>query len=93
MAFITKLGQVTAYYDANGHYARVSPVDTGVFAYNGGTGQLDPIPTSDQYTGLDTGVFKRCPGGATQPIAGSNPFLDDGALIGECKPTDVPPGP
>ena len=80
LAFISKFGQATAYYDANGHYARVEPADTGLFAYNGGTQQLDPIPASAQYTGLETGIFTRCPGGATQPIAGSNPFLDDGAL-------------
>jgi phospholipid/cholesterol/gamma-HCH transport system substrate-binding protein len=93
LAFIGKFGQATAYYDANGHYARVEPADTGLFAYNNGTQQLDPIPTSAQYTGIDTGVFTRCPGGATQPITGSNPFLDNGALIGKCNPADVPPGP
>jgi phospholipid/cholesterol/gamma-HCH transport system substrate-binding protein len=92
-AFLTKLGQVTAYYDANGNFARVSPVDTGVFKYNHSTGELDPIPPPSQYSGLETGIFTRCPGGATQPIAGSNPFLDDGALVGECAPNDVPPGP
>ena len=91
--FLTKIGQATSYYDANGHYVRVSPADTGVFAYNSGTQQLDPIPPSAQYTGLETGVYTRCPGGGTQPIAGSNPFLDDGALIGACNPSDVPPGP
>jgi phospholipid/cholesterol/gamma-HCH transport system substrate-binding protein len=93
VAFISKFGQATATYDANGHYARVAPDDTGLFAYNSGTQQLDPIPVSAQYTGLETGIYTRCPGGATQPIAGSNPFLDDGALTGECAPSDVPPGP
>ena len=93
VAFITKIGQATSYYDGNGHYVRVSPADTGTFAYNAGTQQLDPIPPSTQYAGLQTGVYKRCPGGATQPIAGSNPFLDDGSLIGECNPSSVPPGP
>jgi phospholipid/cholesterol/gamma-HCH transport system substrate-binding protein len=93
MAFVGKFGQATAYYDADGHYARVEPADTGFFAYNAGTQQLDPIPESAQYTGIDTGVFTRCPGGATQPVLGSNPFLDDGALAGKCSPADVPPGP
>jgi phospholipid/cholesterol/gamma-HCH transport system substrate-binding protein len=93
VAFISRFGQATATYDANGHYARVAPDDTGLFAYNSGTQQLDPIPASAQYTGLETGIFTRCPGGATQPILGSNPFLDDGALTGKCDPTDVPPGP
>ena len=92
-AFISKIDQATAYYDANGHYARVDPADTGVFAYNSGTQVLSPQPTSAQYSGLDFGIFTRCPGGATQPISGSNPFLDGGALSGECDPSDVPPGP
>jgi phospholipid/cholesterol/gamma-HCH transport system substrate-binding protein len=92
-AFVTKIAQATSYYDADGHYVRVSPADTGVFAYNAGTQVLNPIPPSAQYTNLETGVYTRCPGGATQPISGSNPFLDDGSLIGQCDPNDVPPGP
>lgn len=92
-AFIARYGQATANYDANGHYARVLPVTTGLFDYNGGTQQLDPVPVGQQYDNLDTGTFTRCPGGAIQPLAGSNPFLDDGALTGECTPSDVPPGP
>jgi phospholipid/cholesterol/gamma-HCH transport system substrate-binding protein len=93
IAFITKIGQATSFYDANGNYVRVSPADTGVFAYNAATQRLNPIPPSDQYAGLQTGIYTRCPGGATQAIPGSNPFLDDGALIGQCDPNDVPPGP
>ena len=93
VAFLTKISQAASYYDANGHYVRVSPADTGVFAYNSGTQQLNPIAPAAQYTNVQTGIFKRCPGGATQPISGSNPFLDDGSLIGECNPGDVPPGP
>jgi phospholipid/cholesterol/gamma-HCH transport system substrate-binding protein len=92
-AFLTKFGEASAYYDANGHYFRVQPGDTGFFGYNATSGQLDPIAASQQYQGLDVGTFTRCPGGATQPIAGSNPFLDDGALLGKCDPSDVPPGP
>ena len=41
-----------------------------------------------------------CPGGATQPIPGSNPFTDDGNLLAggqspnpKCDVSDVPPGP
>jgi phospholipid/cholesterol/gamma-HCH transport system substrate-binding protein len=92
-AFVSKLDQATAYYDANGHYARADPADTGVFSYNSATHVLSPQSTSQQFSGLETGIFTRCPGGATQALPGSNPFLDDGALIGECDPSDVPPGP
>ncbi len=87
----TKLGQVTAFYDANGHYARVQPANINVFENVAGT--LDPIPPSQQFDDLEFGVFTRCPGGSTQPIGGSNPFDDNGNLAGACDPSDVPPGP
>ncbi len=45
MSFIAKLGQVTSYYDANGHYARVLPAAANLFRNNPG-GDLTPIPTS-----------------------------------------------
>ncbi len=46
-------------------------------------------------------MFRRCPGGETQPaVDGSSPFLDGGALISpippftnDCRTVDVPPGP
>ncbi len=40
-------------------------------------------------------LLRRCPGGGAPPAAdGSNPFLDGGALgIGDCNPSDLPPGP
>jgi phospholipid/cholesterol/gamma-HCH transport system substrate-binding protein len=94
MAFVTKIAQATAYYDGNGHYARVSLPATGLFSYDSGSGRLTPQPAGDRYDGLD---FARslapCPGGATQPAPdGSSPFLDDGNLDGRCDPADVPPG-
>jgi phospholipid/cholesterol/gamma-HCH transport system substrate-binding protein len=95
-AWLTKFGESAAYYDANGHYLRAQPAGANLFRYNQGTGVLDPIPASQQYAdyaSLGQGPFTRCPGGSTQPIAGSNPFLDDGTLVGECDPLDVPPGP
>ena len=96
-------GTTSGYYDANGHYARASSADANVFHYcaNGSDplctptyalNQLAPIPPAaqfDPFTPFTT--FTRCPGGATQPIPGSNPFLD--GLTGECDPSDVPPGP
>jgi phospholipid/cholesterol/gamma-HCH transport system substrate-binding protein len=89
----TALGQVTAYYDANGHFARVHPANTNLFEVNPVTRILDPIPPSEQFDDLDFGIFTRCPGGATQPITGSNPFTDNNNLAGLCDVGDVPPGP
>jgi phospholipid/cholesterol/gamma-HCH transport system substrate-binding protein len=101
LGWITKFGQVTAYYDANGHYARVQPAGANVFSYDSGTSELNPIYDEsekqyDFYTSTlgATGLFLRCPGAATQAIAGSNPFLDDGNLgSDDCNPAAVPIGP
>jgi phospholipid/cholesterol/gamma-HCH transport system substrate-binding protein len=115
MGFISKFAEVTSFYDANGHYARVSTSQANIFHYcaagdtnshcasAGGpyaTGELAPIPPSEQFNDLSFGLFTRCPGGATQPIPGSNPFTDDGNLLTggqppnpKCATSDVPPGP
>lgn len=102
---VSQLNRVTAFYDADGHYARVSPAGLGIFSYNAGTGNLDAAPSSDQFTNFgagNLGVFRRCPGGSTQPIAGSNPFSSPpftaqptGAppTPADCLATDVLPGP
>ena len=96
-----------SYYDANGHYARVSTAEANLFHYctAGDTNPLsgaaavhdrplEPIPPSQQFNDLQFGTFTRCPGGATQPISGSNPFLTTAATSnGKCDPSDVPPGP
>jgi phospholipid/cholesterol/gamma-HCH transport system substrate-binding protein len=94
MAFVTKFGQATAYYDANGHYARVTLPATGLFNYDAATGMLDPQPASQRFDQLDfEPSLTPCPGAATQPAPdGSSPFLDDGRLAGKCDPADTPPG-
>jgi phospholipid/cholesterol/gamma-HCH transport system substrate-binding protein len=93
LAWLAHFGEVTGYYDANGHYARVSPAASNVFSYDTGTGALEPIPPSDQFLDIDFGIMTRCPGGSTQPAAdGSTPFLDGGNLTGQCDPADVAPG-
>ena len=47
--------------------------------------------TVNNYGGFDYITNKTpCPGGSTQPIAGSNPFLDNGNLVGKCDPSQVP---
>jgi phospholipid/cholesterol/gamma-HCH transport system substrate-binding protein len=84
-----KLGAATANYDASGPYARVRPTATGLYQQNGSN--IEPATTAT-YSGLDfISGLQRCPGGTTQPIAGSNPFLDDGKLTGKCDPSQVPP--
>jgi phospholipid/cholesterol/gamma-HCH transport system substrate-binding protein len=97
MAAIAKLGQVTAFYDGNGHYARALPAGLGSFAYNPGTEELEPIfddPSAQTafYTStagaFDPAGFERCPGAGSQvPADGSAPFLDD--VGGQCDPADV----
>ena len=91
-----KLGQVTGFYDANGHYARVSFSNLNIFNYS--AGELEPIPPSQQYetlAGAET-VKRRCPGAGTQPAAdGSNPFVEppftgSGATSSQCNPADAP---
>ncbi len=95
-----KLGQITAYYDGNGHYARTQ-INLNLFRRNSGNGVLEPIPPSEQasiYAESAT-VRRPCPGGATQPAPdGSNPFTDPpfaGSSVSpsECDPADAPPGP
>jgi phospholipid/cholesterol/gamma-HCH transport system substrate-binding protein len=91
-----KLGQVTGYYDANGHYARISFSNLNIFNLSGG--ELRPIPPSQQFETLSSGetVKRRCPGAATQPAAdGSNPFVEppfngSGVTSSQCNPSDAP---
>ena len=93
LASLARFGQATSNYDGNGHYLRVQPTGINLFRWNQTTSVLDPIPTSQQFADFDNGFFDRCPGGSTQPISGSNPFLDDGNLDGFCNPDDTPQGP
>lgn len=95
-----KLGQLAGYYDGNGHYARAG-LATNLFRYNSESGELEPIPPSQQYDAYEgaTSVRRPCPGAATQPAPdGSNPFTDPpfagaGVSPSQCDPADVPPGP
>jgi phospholipid/cholesterol/gamma-HCH transport system substrate-binding protein len=85
---LRSFGQTTAYYDANGHYARISPV-TPSFTL-GANNNLTPASSPQQVLqALQTGQLRRCPGAATQPSAdGSAPFTDNGRL--GCDPTETP---
>ena len=109
LGFLTKFGQITAYYDGNGHYARILPDATGAFDYDPLTSQLNATYTSPytaaQFNYFDTTAgaksvsgFERCPGAATQAATdASNPFvsppLSGGAPAAGCDPSALPPGP
>jgi phospholipid/cholesterol/gamma-HCH transport system substrate-binding protein len=96
-AWISKFAEATAYYDANGHYARVQPLFNAFrFDDTGGDGTLTPISPTERIDAFkNRGKERRCPGGATQPsLDGSSPFTDDGKLSpGECDPAATPPFP
>ena len=91
-----KLGQVTANYDANGHYARINFSNLNIFSYAAGT--LKPLAQAQQYEafGSSAPVRRRCPGGAVQSAPdGSNPFVNppfSGSSVSasECNPGDAP---
>lgn len=81
-------GSSGGYYDANGHYARISFLG-GPFSLVG-LSSLLPFPPS----GLGPAkahVVERCPGAADDPAPdGSNPFLDEGQL--GCDPSLITGG-
>jgi phospholipid/cholesterol/gamma-HCH transport system substrate-binding protein len=81
-------GDAGGYYDANGHYARVSV--TGGPGTNGGVASLLPSPpASAPAGGVRTGVIARCPGGAAEPAGDrSNPWIADPST---CNPQDDHP--
>ncbi len=83
------VGQASAAYDANGHYARIQPV-FNAFAPAGEGGALVPRADERRLDGFETLQLRRCPGGALAPRAdGSAPWRDaDGAL--DCDPSTAP---
>jgi phospholipid/cholesterol/gamma-HCH transport system substrate-binding protein len=80
-------GQAGSYYDANGHYARVTPILPD-FKLGSGN-KLTPTSPQQALEGLKSGQLRRCPGGATQPAAdGSSPFTGNELL--SCDPLETP---
>jgi phospholipid/cholesterol/gamma-HCH transport system substrate-binding protein len=107
LGWLSKFGQVTAYFDGNGNYARVQPAGANVFNYNTGTNvatadfasATPQFPVSNTFPYFANPLI-RCPGGGSAPAPdGSNPFLDNGGLIspaspnGDCNANQSPPGP
>lgn len=78
--WIRELGQVTAFYDANGHYARVSPA-FNAYSFDSGNNTFS-IQDADKrlsvYEGITNGTYntRRCPGAAAgAPTGMAWPFL------------------
>ena len=85
--WITKFGEVAAYYDANGHYARVMPTFSP--ARRNPDNTLTALPAQQRTEGFKRGIFRYCPGGSVQPPPdGSAPVPAEG-----CNPADHPQGP
>jgi phospholipid/cholesterol/gamma-HCH transport system substrate-binding protein len=78
-------GTTSGYYDANGHYTRIS-FQSNAYSLQG-IGSLLPIPQAQPgLTGYRKGVTRRCPGAATQSAPdGSNPWV-----IPTCSAGDSP---
>ena len=81
-------GQTSAYYDADGHYLRATPVLPDFTLGENNT--LTPASTPTQaLEDLKSGQLRRCPGAATEPAAdGSSPFVDGEML--SCDPSETP---
>ncbi|HTY96398.1 MAG TPA: MlaD family protein [Solirubrobacteraceae bacterium] len=84
---LRSFGQAASFYDADGHYAHVSPVFPSFKL--GANNTLVPASAEATLSTLKTGQLRRCPGAATEPAADkSSPFVD-GELL-SCDPTEVP---
>jgi phospholipid/cholesterol/gamma-HCH transport system substrate-binding protein len=81
-------GTTGGYYDANGHYTRIS--FQGSVVTLTGLGSLLPRPPEEQgLSGFRTKVTRRCPGAGTQPADDrSNPFLETADF--PCDQEDTP---
>jgi phospholipid/cholesterol/gamma-HCH transport system substrate-binding protein len=96
---ISKLGQISGFYDGNGHYVRAATSLENIFRDDSGT--LNAIPRSEQLApvGNPAATPRRCPGGAAQaPGDNSAPYTDPphgGSAVSasECNPAQAVGGP
>jgi phospholipid/cholesterol/gamma-HCH transport system substrate-binding protein len=80
-------GQAGSYYDADGHYARLSPIFPSFKL--GEKNNLTPASPTQAFEALKSGQLRRCPGAATEPAAdASSPFVDHELL--SCDPLQTP---
>ncbi len=92
VGWITKLGQAAAYYDANGHYARVMPVFSPT-NFDRPNNRLVGVSPDQRLNGFERGTRPTCPGGATQPSPdGSSPWPFRGCDPSSGPPSEDPPG-
>ena len=108
LGWLSKFGEASAYFDGNGHYARVQPAGANVFDYNAAsnvaTGNYNsatrqyPAGNSLPYVVPPAGN-QRCPGGGSYSAAdNSNPFVgpawpNSGLTPSDCNPAWLPPAP
>jgi phospholipid/cholesterol/gamma-HCH transport system substrate-binding protein len=92
VGWITKFGQVAAYYDANGHYARVMPVLSPTLLDRDNY-RLVGVAPSEHLNGFEHSTRPTCPGGAVQPAPdGSSPWPFRGCDPSSGPPSEDPPG-
>jgi len=92
VGWITKFGQAAAYYDANGHYARVQPIFSPT-RFDRPSYRLVGVPPAERLSGFERGTRPTCPGGATQPAPdGSSPWPFRGCDPASGPPSEDPPG-
>jgi phospholipid/cholesterol/gamma-HCH transport system substrate-binding protein len=106
LSWLSKFGAVSAYYDGNGHYARVQPAGVNTFDYNTATNVLTghyqaaytgpppqyPAANALPYVTPPAGN-ERCPGGGSAPAPdNSNPFVGPAWPNSDLTPSDCNPG-
>lgn len=94
VGWLRDFGQGASTYDANGHYARVSPISNAFsFSESPAGGTLTAQPASARLDGLDSGNMQRCPGAGTQRAADGSGDSAAGLPAGACNPDEAPAGP
>jgi phospholipid/cholesterol/gamma-HCH transport system substrate-binding protein len=96
---VAKLGQISGFYDGNGHYVRAATSLQNTFRDD--NGELNAIPRSEQFVplGESAATPRRCPGGAAQaPSDNSAPYVNpphSGSSVGdsECNTSQSVGGP
>ncbi|HET6831049.1 MAG TPA: MlaD family protein [Solirubrobacterales bacterium] len=107
LAWFAKFGQVSAYYNGDGHYARVMPAAANPFDYDTATNTLTgayqsayppistrqfPVSSSPPYV-VGPGGNERCPGaGSVAAPDSSNPFVGPAWPNSGLTPADCNPG-
>jgi phospholipid/cholesterol/gamma-HCH transport system substrate-binding protein len=89
---IAKLGQISGYYDGNGHYVRGATALQNIFADE--NGQLTAIKRKEQFTpfGSPAATPRPCPGGATRtPADNSAPYVDPPHSGSSVTPSECDP--